>query len=399
MPAPTKYPDWATDGANTVEPPAGKVATGWVPGEQPPAGWFNWWKHYTGLWVRWLESVTNTLSGRIDTNDTDINTLQSDLDALEAATATLAGDAARKSDQNTFVKSQIVNTEADYADDPLLSTTAKPGDDPTDLSALVPPVAAGSNRWKLVFKVPTQAGAWASLWVGQSPYGAALVNNARWHVPTQKWRQIDPAYVSTAMVGRSGQYVISHVPAGAAAWVDWPIDTGGDFIAGGNVQANGAGGSGMVIAKNAFQYSPTQPHWISLFPENGYNNSLTLMTLAPGAAAWYRVRLPKGAVIGQVNVKVQENAGVNYAIELGHTVTKPFSDATIPGALTTIDDSEVVSGGGTGVQNWNLNYPALTVDNEFATYWLHVLCVAGSPANLDVWGAQIGFEDPGPRNH
>jgi hypothetical protein len=157
---------------------------------------------------------------------------------LKNAIDPLAADAARKSAQNTFTKTQIINSEGAHADDPLISTTAKPGDDPTDLSAIVPAVPAGSNRWKLIMAAPTQGSAYAGIFVGQSPYGAALVNNARWHVGTQRWRQIDPAFVSTAMVGRSGQWIVSHVPAGAGPWIDWPLDSGGDFIAGGNLGAH-----------------------------------------------------------------------------------------------------------------------------------------------------------------
>src|SRR3954468_16922705 len=106
MPAPTKYPDWATDESNNVEPPDAKKAAGWVPGEEPPSSWFNWWKNLAGQWVRWLEERANTLTTDLDAAEADIDTLQSDLDTLEAATAALASDAARKSQQNTFVKSQ-----------------------------------------------------------------------------------------------------------------------------------------------------------------------------------------------------------------------------------------------------------------------------------------------------
>jgi hypothetical protein len=198
MPAPIKYPDWATDGTNTVEPPAGKVAAGWLPAEQPPAGWFNWWQRNVGEWTRWLESLIAALTGRVDT-------LEADMDAAEVVTA----DAARKSQQNTFTKTQIINSDAAHADDPLISTIGHPGDDPTDLSAIDTPEdphPPGSNHWKIVIGCPTKDSASAGIFVGQPPYGAALANNARWHVGTQKWRQIDGTFPSTALVGqRPGQ--------------------------------------------------------------------------------------------------------------------------------------------------------------------------------------------------
>jgi hypothetical protein len=149
----------------------------------------------------------------------------------------LATDAARKSQQNTFTKTQIINSEGAHADDPLISTIAVPGDDPTDLSLIVPPVAPGSNRWKLVLAAPTKSGSPArgDIYIGQPPDGSAFVNNARWHVGTQKWRQLDPTLPSTGFIGKSGQYLLSYVTAGAAHWADWPTNSGGDLIVGGNV--------------------------------------------------------------------------------------------------------------------------------------------------------------------
>lgn len=90
MPAPTKYPDWATDGTNVVEPPAGKVTAGWVPGEQPPAGWFNAWQALVGQWVRWFDEAVNDLLGRV------------------SAVEPIAADAALKSAPNTFTQPQTI---------------------------------------------------------------------------------------------------------------------------------------------------------------------------------------------------------------------------------------------------------------------------------------------------
>jgi hypothetical protein len=398
MPAPTKYPDWGTDETNNVEPPDAKKAAGWVPAEEPPSGWFNWWKWIVGLWVRWLEERANTTDGHVAAAEADIDTLQSDLDALEAAHSTLAAAAALKASQNTFTKSQIINTESNWADDPIISTTAKPGDDPTDLSGV--PAAAGSNRWKLVLKVPTQDDAWASLWVGQAPYGAVMANNARWHIPTQKWRQLDADYPSTAMVGRDGQYMVSYVPAGAAAWTDWPNDGGADFIASGNIQANGGGAAGNVIAANLFKYATPRTVWVQLFPEGGLNTFNDRMRLSAGESAIYRVRVPTGSVIGQINAKVEEYTNVNYTIQLMHTLVKSFGDFSTPGSTTTVKDSVHVNPGGTAVvDNHILNFPDMAVDNEFNFYWVRVVVDPASPADLDVYGVQIGYSDAGPRSH
>lgn len=52
---PNAVPEWATDpGADVVEPPAGKKAQGWVQGEKPPAGYFNWLFRLLTGWVAWF---------------------------------------------------------------------------------------------------------------------------------------------------------------------------------------------------------------------------------------------------------------------------------------------------------------------------------------------------------
>src|SRR5690606_21842394 len=52
---PNAVPEWATDpGAGVVEPPTGKKAQGWVQGEKPPAGYFNWLFSLLTRWIAWL---------------------------------------------------------------------------------------------------------------------------------------------------------------------------------------------------------------------------------------------------------------------------------------------------------------------------------------------------------
>lgn len=122
MPAPTKFPDWATDGTNVVEPPGGKKAAGWVPAEEPPSSWFNWWQGVVGQWTRWLDSqVTDALSR---------------IAAVEPIVSTLNADAARKSAANTFTAAnsfQAVNATAVTAQ--TLHTTGAINSDTTIDSA------------------------------------------------------------------------------------------------------------------------------------------------------------------------------------------------------------------------------------------------------------------------
>jgi len=54
---PTTLPQFATDGAAEVEtPPTGKLDIGWVEGELPPAGWFNWLSLHVYLWILWIKN-------------------------------------------------------------------------------------------------------------------------------------------------------------------------------------------------------------------------------------------------------------------------------------------------------------------------------------------------------
>jgi len=55
MPRPTKLPTWATTSPHVLEPSDGKKAAGWVPGEQPPAAFFNYWQNLVHEWVTWLD--------------------------------------------------------------------------------------------------------------------------------------------------------------------------------------------------------------------------------------------------------------------------------------------------------------------------------------------------------
>lgn len=57
---PTQVPEWATgEGADIVEPPAGKKAQGWVQGEKPPAGVFNWLFSLLTRWIAWFAQEIN----------------------------------------------------------------------------------------------------------------------------------------------------------------------------------------------------------------------------------------------------------------------------------------------------------------------------------------------------
>ena len=60
---PSTIPTWATSGS-TVDPGAGKRATGWLPSEKPPAQYFNWLQNAQGQWLASFlqESIITQLS-------------------------------------------------------------------------------------------------------------------------------------------------------------------------------------------------------------------------------------------------------------------------------------------------------------------------------------------------
>jgi hypothetical protein len=53
---PNSLPTWATSNtADVVEPPLAQKEIGWLPDDQPPAGWMNWFQRYVGEWLDYLD--------------------------------------------------------------------------------------------------------------------------------------------------------------------------------------------------------------------------------------------------------------------------------------------------------------------------------------------------------
>ena len=55
---PTKLPEFASDGTQVIEPPAGLKATGWLSGSQANPGYWNWVANNTYQWVEYLNDLT-----------------------------------------------------------------------------------------------------------------------------------------------------------------------------------------------------------------------------------------------------------------------------------------------------------------------------------------------------
>lgn len=145
----------------------------------------------------------------------------------------LAADAARKSQANTFATTQTIN--APFVDSPILRTDSKAADH------------SAGNRWQFELEFPISGTSYVGLFVGQPPDGWVIAYNARWHPDTQRWRQLDAAQPSTALVSRLSvagstgvpELQVSYKAAGATPWINWPPDLGGNLYVGQHVYAAG----------------------------------------------------------------------------------------------------------------------------------------------------------------
>lgn len=56
---PERLPTWATDGGSEINDPGPtKQAAGWINGEAPPAGMWNWQQNLVGQWVDYLSTIS-----------------------------------------------------------------------------------------------------------------------------------------------------------------------------------------------------------------------------------------------------------------------------------------------------------------------------------------------------
>jgi hypothetical protein len=83
MPKPSKLPTWATGAASILEPSDGKKAQGWVPGEQPPASFFNYWQNLVHLWTTWFDTTVDSHTTTLGTHTTQIAALTTRADTTD----------------------------------------------------------------------------------------------------------------------------------------------------------------------------------------------------------------------------------------------------------------------------------------------------------------------------
>jgi hypothetical protein len=402
MPAPTKYPDWATDGTNNLEPPTAKTAEGWVAGEEPPASWFNWWKNLVGQWTRWLDTTVNDLVGRMGAAEADLNTLEGEHDAL-------ASDAALKSAANTFTQPQAI--ARDNADgSPALDFSSARSDIALIGSARAPAEhpSKPTNVWKLIGRFKRAGGAYAFMYVGSDPaYGGTLVvTNAYWDVAAQQWNQENAAIASTALDVQADKVVSWTKAAGSGPWTNAQWSAGrvdaGDFVYapaldrttfvplfGGYGNAVLAGGSGSQTGTAAYKLR---------FTAIG----------APAGEHVFPIVLPHGAVLTRIDVLVKLAGAAIMTAKLNRRYNHNFELSGGAGG-GAVDQAEVSVGtwGLTGLATLVCNTPpfSVTFDNRADDALPsnpgseYVLCVIAGTVNDEIHAIRLFWKDPGPRNH
>ena len=106
MARPSQYPEWASTETNVVEPTEAKKDAGWLDGERPPAGWFNW---LLNLIYKWIVSIieddidplTSGLASEITNRTNADSSLQTNIES--ETDSRVAGDSALTDSINTVI--------------------------------------------------------------------------------------------------------------------------------------------------------------------------------------------------------------------------------------------------------------------------------------------------------
>lgn len=179
-------PQWATGGAVT-EPGSGKKATGWVPGELPPAPYFNWLALTTYRWLSYLKNVATGTEG---------------IWALSNA-VTSANEAA-------------------------LKVTTSPEDH------------GGANTWKPILEAFAGSIRSVRLYTGKLSQSQVwlIATNAFWNTATQQWNQSNGTIPSSALLWSDVEGItLAQKPSGSSPWVTWTVGSTMS-VAAGSVIAN-----------------------------------------------------------------------------------------------------------------------------------------------------------------
>ena len=162
-------PDFATGGAADVqEPGAGKKQQGWVTGEIPPAGTFNWLHRTTARWL-------------------------------------------------TYASAVLGGTEGDFR---LISTRT------SDVEPVLDAAGAPTSAYKLLARVNAAGNRGLRLYSGSGVYGGALVLGAAWSSSSSAWVLDNVGTAATALFLDDTHGVrVLHKAAGSSPWGATAWDT------------------------------------------------------------------------------------------------------------------------------------------------------------------------------
>lgn len=323
----------------------------------------------------------------IDTHDTLAEFMEAFVQGLSNRTRfikNIVDHIARVDVVNTFVREQIINAIVGSVDTPILTTQGKPGD------AVDGGTAYPDNPWKLIFAAPTKGSAWSAIYVGQAPYGLLIANNARWHVPTQRWRQLDATYPSTALISTPDGFVVSRIPAGVADWQPWPNAGAGtgDLFAGASVVA----GLDFGYVLPRVRVSPIHMSDVSGSYFLDGDGSIGLRTFDAGDHIRFPIRVPVGGKLPAVQALVIQGAADRWRLDVVERhVGAPLS-VTTPTEVLHVGSSSSVVGANTLI---GFDASAITVQPDYE-YYARVRGGGASDRILRVLA--VNWTDPGPRS-
>lgn len=350
MTRPAKFPEWASSGANVLEPSGGKKAEGWLGGEQPPAPIMNWLQKLGYDWLRYLDAE------------------------------------------------KLLNLSELSSAIPLIRGTTDAADHPS----------SPGNKWKLAIELPLPDGQFVRLYYGDGSDSGGdwmITVNALWNpaAGAQTFSQDVGAQTSTTLWGRGGHLFWYNKAPGSGSWAPLSWDNLGDLHIGSDLTA-------LRVLAGDFLYPAPVERYLTLnlmeaFDVNGldadpvenffWNAAQTcLEAFTSGATAYIPFRLPFGAVIKEaqtifnqttsatLDFVIRRLTGVNWSTPAIGSASTMATDTS--NSATGIKTSTIPSGG-------NLNY---TVDNAVESY--NLLCNAGAAGDR-IHGARIKFTVPGLR--
>lgn len=350
-------PEWATSGA-VVEPSPTKKALGWVPNEFPPAQTFNWLGRSTFEWLQWLSSV---LRG-------------TELEDWSLAFGTV-----------------------DASVTPL-EISAKPEDDTTVVG----------NAWRPLIKAEAGTDRFVGLYTSKlaNSYSLAMVVNARWDVPTQKWVQTNAAQRSLAFtfdtaVPPAGGVLFWSQPSGSSPWSTWalPGSIGVEQITAFEVLVGTsftlAGSAGMAFATpRAYSDILDIRAGTSATGDIFIDNASGKISSASGSMTMYVPlcpMLPRGSTLTGVQLACDTTAGGSITLEVLRDTT---SFTTGSNTRVSMASGGAVSTSGSSVQviTFTPNQNALVQANAYAV--VRVTFSGTDPSCFP--GLQFSWNQPNP---